>query len=147
MCVGGDKKKQIKGLVRYWSILSQVCQTKKYPFCAIYMTPFCCQIINSSYLCKEHLYFPRGSMFELEFVIYTCKIQLFLFSGSYIYLGGLNAGHQGSSLCDHRKTTGFGPFKLPTHSLLQTGRDHSPPKAFLRSPALPSIWNTWASLA
>ena len=50
----------------------------------------------------------------------------------FIYIGGLDAGRQGSSLSDHRKATGFGPFKLPTCSLLQKGRDHSPPKAFLR---------------
>ena len=31
-----------------------------------------------------------------------------------VYLGDSDAGHQGSSLSDHRKTTGFGPFKLPT---------------------------------
>ena len=51
-----------------------------------------------------------------------------LLSGSYVYS---DAGHQGSSLSDHRKTTGFGPFKLPTRSPLQKGQDHSPPKAFL----------------
>ena len=34
---------------------------------------------------------------------------------SGIYLGDSDAGHQGSSLSDHRKTTGFSPFKLPTH--------------------------------
>jgi len=67
-----------------------------------------------------------------------------LLSGSYIYLGGLDAGHQGSSLSDHRKTTDFGPLKLPTCSLLQKGRDHSPPKSLL---ALVLVWNTWASLA
>ena len=54
-----------------------------------------------------------------------------LLSGSYVYLGDSDAGHQGSSLSDHRKTTGFGPFKLPTRSPLQKGQDHSPPKAFL----------------
>ena len=63
-------------------------------------------------------------------ILYTYKAVLL--SGSYIYLGSLDAGHQGSSLSDHRKTTGFGPFKLSTRSsLLQKGRDHSPPKAFL----------------
>ena len=48
------------------------------------------------------------------------------------------AGLQGSTLSDHRMTTGFGPFELPTCGLLQRGRDHSPPKAcfILRSPAL-----------
>ena len=54
-----------------------------------------------------------------------------LLSGSYVYLGDSDAGHQGSSLSDHRKTTGFSPFKLPTHNPLQKGQDHSPPKAFL----------------
>ena len=54
-----------------------------------------------------------------------------LLSGSYVYLDDSDAGHQGSSLSDHRKTTGFGPFKLPTRSPLQKGRDHSPPKVFL----------------
>ena len=54
-----------------------------------------------------------------------------LFSCSYVYLGDSDAGHQGSTLSDPRKTTGFGPFKLPTRSPLQKGRDHSPPKAFL----------------
>ena len=47
-----------------------------------------------------------------------------------------NAGLQGSTLSDHRMTTGFGPFELPTCGLLQRGRDHSPPKLCLRSPAL-----------
>ena len=41
------------------------------------------------------------------------------------------AGLQGSTLSDHRMTTGFGPFELPTCGLLQRGRDHSPPKACL----------------
>ena len=49
----------------------------------------------------------------------------------FSYLGGLDAGHQGSSLSDHHKTTGFGPFKLLTCSLLQKGRDQFLPKAFL----------------
>ena len=49
-----------------------------------------------------------------------------LLSCSYVYLSDSDAGHQGSSLSDPRKTTGFGPFKLP-----QKGWDHSPPKAFL----------------
>ena len=39
------------------------------------------------------------------------------------------AGLQGSTLSDHRMTTGFGPFELPTCGLLQRGRVHSPPKA------------------
>ena len=39
------------------------------------------------------------------------------------------AGLQGSTLSDHRMTTGFGPFELPTCGLLQRGRDHSPSKA------------------
>ena len=38
-------------------------------------------------------------------------------------------GFQGSTLSDHRMTTGFGPFELPTCGLLQRGQDHSPPKA------------------
>ena len=40
-----------------------------------------------------------------------------------------NTGLQGSTLSGPRMTTGFGPFELPTRGLLQTGRDHSPPKA------------------
>ena len=39
------------------------------------------------------------------------------------------AGLQGSTLSDHRMTTGIGPFELPTCGLLQRGQDHSPPKA------------------
>ena len=39
------------------------------------------------------------------------------------------AGLQGSTLSDHRMTTGFGPFELLTCGLLQRGQDHSPPKA------------------
>ena len=54
-----------------------------------------------------------------------------LFSCSYVYLSDSDAGHQGSTLSDPRKTTGFSPFKLPTHSPLQKGQDHSLPKAFL----------------
>ena len=47
-----------------------------------------------------------------------------------------NTGLQGSTLYDHRMTTGFGPFELPTRGLLQKGWDHSPPKfSFVRSPA------------
>ena len=47
-----------------------------------------------------------------------------------------NTGLQGSTLSDPRMTTGFGPFELPTHGLLQKGQDHSPPKfCFVRSPA------------
>ena len=58
----------------------------------------------------------------------------------------MDAGRQGSSLSDHRKATGFGPFKLPTCSLLQKGRDHSPPKALLRG--VQHLFQfTWASLA
>ena len=49
-----------------------------------------------------------------------------LFSGDMLK----NAGLQWSTLSDHRMTTGFGPFKLPTCGLLQKGwdPDHSPPK-------------------
>ena len=36
-----------------------------------------------------------------------------------------NVGLQGSSLSDHRMTTGFGSFELPTCRLLQRGGDHS----------------------
>ena len=36
---------------------------------------------------------------------------------------------QGSTLSNHRMTTGFSPFELPTCGLLQRGRDHSPLKA------------------
>ena len=38
-----------------------------------------------------------------------------------------NAALQGSTLSDHRMTTGFGTFELPTYDLLQRGRDHFPP--------------------
>ena len=50
----------------------------------------------------------------------------------------LHGLRQGSTLSDHRMTTGFGPFELQTCGLLQRGRDHSPPKACfdLRNPAL-----------
>ena len=54
---------------------------------------------------------------------------------SYCFLGyaqknkNKNTGLQGrSTLSGPRMTTGFGPFELPTHGLLQKGRDHSPPK-------------------
>ena len=50
----------------------------------------------------------------------------------------MNTGLQRSTLSGPRMTTGFGPFELPTRGLLQKGRDHSPPKVCLRSPAL--IW-------
>ena len=50
--------------------------------------------------------------------------------GGYIHLGASDASHQGSSLSDHCKTTGFSPFKLPTRNPLQKVLDHSPPKAF-----------------
>ena len=58
-----------------------------------------------------------------------------LFSCSYVYLSDSDAGHQGSTLSDPRKTTGFGPFKLPTRGPLQKGRDHSPPKACFEEPS------------
>ena len=51
-------------------------------------------------------------------------------------LSNSDAGHQGSSLSDPRKTTGFGPFKLLTRSPLQKGQDHSLPKAFLEESSL-----------
>ena len=45
-------------------------------------------------------------------------------------------GLQGSTLSGPRMTTGFGPFELLTHGLLQKGRDHSLPKfCFVKSPA------------
>ena len=58
-----------------------------------------------------------------------------LFSCSYVCLSDSGAGHQGSTLSDPRKTTGFGPFKLPTRGPLQKGRDHSPPKACFEEPS------------
>ena len=51
-----------------------------------------------------------------------------LLSCSYV---DSDAGHQGSTLSDPRKTTGFGPFKLLTHGSLQKGWDHTTPKAFV----------------
>ena len=48
-----------------------------------------------------------------------------------------NTGLQGSTLSGPRMTTGFGPFELPTHGLLQKGRDHSPPKVCFEEP---SFW-------
>ena len=39
-----------------------------------------------------------------------------LLSCSYVYLSDSDAGHQGNTLSDPRKTMGFGPFKLPTRS-------------------------------
>ena len=62
-----------------------------------------------------------------------------LFSCSYVYLSDSDAGHQGSTLSDPRKTTGFGPFKLPTRGPLQKGRDHSPPKACFEEPSTRKI--------
>ena len=38
-------------------------------------------------------------------------------------------GLQGSTHSYHHINMGSGPFKLPTHGLLQKGWDHSPPKA------------------
>ena len=58
--------------------------------------------------------------------------------GQLLFLGDMlkmNTGLQGSTLSGPRMTTGFGPFELPTRGLLQKGRDHSPPKVCLRSPA------------
>ena len=55
--------------------------------------------------------------------------------------GSLFAGHQGSSLSDPHKTTGFGPFKLPTRGPLQKGRDHSPPKACFEEPSTRNFFN------
>ena len=57
--------------------------------------------------------------------------------GSYFFQEMLkNTGLQGSTLSGPCMTTGFGPFELPTHGLLQKGQDHSPPKfCFVRSPA------------
>ena len=49
--------------------------------------------------------------------------------GSYDKVSCCFAGLQGSTLSDHRMTTGFSPFELPTCGLLQRGRDHSPPNA------------------
>ena len=63
-----------------------------------------------------------------------------LFSCSYVYLSDSDAGHQGSSLSDPHKTTGFGPFKLPTRGPLQKGRDHSPPKACFEEPSTRKIF-------
>ena len=63
-----------------------------------------------------------------------------LLSGSYICLGGSDAGHRGSFLSDHCKTTGLGPFKLLTCSPLPKGPDHSPHKAFLEESS------TWLNL-
>ena len=42
-----------------------------------------------------------------------------LLSCSYVYLSDSDAGHQGSTLSNPRKTTGFGTFKLPTRSPLE----------------------------
>ena len=63
-----------------------------------------------------------------------------LFSCSYVYLSDSDAGHQGSTLSDPRKTTGFGPFKLPARGPLQKGRDHSPPKACFEEPSTRKIF-------
>ena len=101
------------------------------------MTPFYCQMIPSSCLCKCY---PGGCLlafespffqYEYDMVFFTECIHANCSCCSYVYLSDSDAGHQGSSLSNHRKTTGFGPFKLPTHSPVQKGRDHSPPKAFL----------------
>ena len=45
-----------------------------------------------------------------------------------------NTGVQGSTLSSHCMTTGFGPFELPTHVLLQKGQDHSPRKFCFAQP-------------
>ena len=66
-----------------------------------------------------------------------------LLSCSCIYLGGSDAGCQGSSISDHHKTTVFGFFKLLTRSPLQKGLDPSPPNAFLEES---NIWNTHAGI-
>ena len=55
------------------------------------------------------------SLFSMSVYMPTAAV---LPIGSCVYL---DAGHQGSSLSDHRKTTGFSPFKLPTRSPLQNG--------------------------
>ena len=69
-----------------------------------------------------------GGAFRLKWVGQLWQSEL-LFFGRY-------AGLQGSTLSGPRKTTGFGPFELPTRGLLQKGRDHSPSKVcFVRSPA------------
>ena len=52
-----------------------------------------------------------------------------LLNGSYNYLGGSDAGHWGSSLSNHWKTTGISPL---TKSPLQKGWDHYLPKALLK---------------
>ena len=51
-----------------------------------------------------------------------------------------NAGLQGNTLSDHRMTTGFGSFELPTCGLLQRGRTTPYLRLvfYLRSPAL--VW-------
>ena len=67
-----------------------------------------------------------------------------LWQSELLFLGGnaqKNAGFQGSTPSDHHMTIGGGPFELPTHGLLQKGRDHSPPKACFEEP---SSWN-WLS--
>ena len=72
----------------------------------------------------------------IYFTVYTCQLQLFYsVVYSYVYLSDSYAGHQGSSLSDPRKTTGFGPFKLPTCGPLQKGQDHSLPKACFEEPS------------
>ena len=51
-----------------------------------------------------------------------------LWQSELLYLGRYahkSTGLQGSTLSGHRMTTGFSPFELPTHGLLQKGRDHS----------------------
>ena len=56
-----------------------------------------------------------------------------------VFLGDMlkNTGHQGSTLSGLHMTTGFGPFELLTHGLLQKGQDHSLPKFCFEEP---SFW-------
>ena len=69
-----------------------------------------------------------------------------LFSCSYVYLSDSDAGHQGSSLSDPRKTTGFGPFKLLTVAHYRKGGTTPRLKLSWRSPALFVFLSFWVVL-
>ena len=63
-----------------------------------------------------------------------------LFSCSYVHLSDSDAGHQGSSLSDPHKTTGFGPFKLRPVAHYRKGGTTPRLRLVLRSLALENFF-------
>ena len=65
--------------------------------------------------------------------------------GLLLFVGDMlkkkNTGLQGSTLSGPHMTTGFGPFELPTHGLLQKGWDHSLPKVCFEEPRPSGVGN------